>query len=97
MNWVSALDLIPLVTIILCAVDQLRQVVAHRQPLIAGLLAFVAVFAFYLVARIIHGAVTPDWMLLLDWVVSMLFGFQTLTFNPKDSGNEFGESDSHIA
>lgn len=73
MNWLSAFDVIPLAVIVLCAGDELRQVVARRQPLMALLLVFIAVGAFHMLATKLHGATTSWWQLLIDVILAVLF------------------------
>lgn len=95
MNWLSAIDIIPLSVMVLCAGDQLRQVVVRKQPLVAILLVVIAVFAFHMIVRAIHGADSKAWVVAIDWVLAMLFVYQTLTFHPEESSDEFGQSDRH--
>jgi hypothetical protein len=96
MNWLSAFDIIPLVVIVLCAIEQLRLADWRKHPLATLLLVFLAVFAFHLIAQNLRGAATQAWQLLLDWGLAMLFGYQTLTFNQRDI-DELGDSDHRPA
>lgn len=86
MNWLSAFDILPLVVIVLCAVDHLRKVVAHKQPISTLLLIFIAISGFHWIAAKVHGQDTRWWELALDALIAVIFGYQTLTAD-KESTN----------
>ena len=73
MNWLSAVDVIPLAVIVLCAIGELSQITARRRPLIAILPVVIAIGAFHMLATKIHGAPTAWWELLIDAVLAVLF------------------------
>lgn len=77
MNIVSALDLLPVAVVILCAVDLLRQSRFFKTPISSGLCMLIALGAFKKFALILHGLDVAWWWLLIDAAAAALFGFFT--------------------
>lgn len=81
MNWLSAFDIIPLVVILLCAIDALRQLAGHRQPIRAVLLVLIAIGAFHRCTLILHGLNISGWSLVIDVLMAIWFGAEIRSMN----------------
>lgn len=95
MSWLSALDVIPLVVIVLCAIGELSQITARRRPLKAFLLVFIAVGAFHMLATEIHGASTAWWELIVDVVLAALFVTSIAVSDDIRQGNRQAQHSPH--
>lgn len=89
MNLLSAFDLAPIVLILLCALDQLRQTSLLKTPVTSALCMVIALGAFRKFALILHGLNVTWWDLASDIVLGAVFAFLTYSYHLKAAAKPF--------